>query len=183
MDLSIYDSADIRDVLAIVEVDGRRRNKDPNKILGFLCMGSRDSRQIELVSKAIHIVARKYAQIGIMVTFEKVHNDQVKHKFRWTITEYIDVILGANIHLIPTHLHQAMVWQAGDSWTMPNIRRELDRLYHHLGVPMGKYVHCPVWRQDKWQIYQCMSEFMAPTIQLNLTHEEVSKAELIRIER
>ena len=146
-------------------------------------MGSRDSRQIELVTKAIHIVARQYAQIGITVTFEKVHNDQVKYKFRWTVTQYIDVILGADIHLIPTHLHQAMVWQAGDSWTIPNITKELDRLYHHLGVPMGKYVHCPVWRQDKWKIYQFMGEFMAPTIHINLTHEEVSIADLARIER
>jgi hypothetical protein len=183
MDLSIYDSDDIRDILAIMDVDGRRRNRDPNLVLGFLSMGSRDSRQIELVTKAIHIVARQYAQIGITVTFEKVHNDQVKYKFQWTVTQYIDVILGADIHLIPTHLHQAMVWQAGDSWTIPNITKELDRLYHHLGVPMGKYVHCPVWRQDKWKIYQFMGEFMAPTIHINLTHEEVSIADLARIER
>jgi hypothetical protein len=183
MDLSIYDSDDIRDILAIVDMDGRRRNHDPNKVLGFLSMGSQSSRQIELVTKAIHVVARKYAQLGITVTFEKVHNDQIKHKFKWTLAQYIDVILGADIHLIPTHLHQAMVCIAGDSWTMPNINLELNRLYHHLGVPMGKYVHCPVWRQDKWQIYQVMGEFMAPTIHLTLTHEEVSIPDLLRIER
>ena len=183
MDLSIFDSTDIQDILKIIDVDGRRRNKNPNKVIGFLAMGSQSSRQIELVTKAIHIVARKYAQLGIEVTFDKVHNDQVKYKFKWTITEYVDVILGADIHLIPTHLHQAMVWQAGDSWTMTNITKELDRLYHHLGVPMGKYVHCPVWRQNKWAIYQYMGEFMAPSIHVTLTHEEITKADLTRIER
>jgi hypothetical protein len=182
MDLSIYDSTDIRDILAIIEADGRRRNRDPNTVLGFLSMGSRDSRQIEMVTKAIHIVARKYAQIGITVTFEKADNDNVKYKFRWTVTQYIDVILGADIHLIPTHFHQAMVCMGGESWTISNINRELDRLYHHLGVPMGKFVHCPVWRQDKWEIYSFMNEFMAPTMHLKLT-PEVSKADLARIER
>ena len=183
MDLSIYESADMRDIFSIIDMDGRRRNKDLNKVLGFLSMGSSDSRQIALVTKAINIVARIYAQLGITVTFEKANNDQVKHKFKWTVTEYVDVILGADIHLIPTHFHQAMVWLAGDSWTIPNITRELDRLYHHLGVPMGKFVYCPVWRQNKWLIYQFMGEFMAPTIHLNLTHESVSKADLARIER
>lgn len=84
-------------------------------------MGSRESRQIEFVVKAIHIVARKYAQLGIEVTFDKVHNDQVKHEFKWTVTQYVDTILGADIHLIPTHFHQSMVWLAGESWTMPKI--------------------------------------------------------------
>ena len=46
MDVSIYESDDIRDILAIMDVDGRRRNRDPNLVLGFLSMGSRDSRQI-----------------------------------------------------------------------------------------------------------------------------------------
>jgi hypothetical protein len=146
-------------------------------------MGSKHSRQIEMVIKAIHIVARKYATLGIEVHFDQVHNDQVKHKFKWTVAQYVDVILGADIHLIPTHLHQAMVWLAGDSWTMPNITRELDRLYHHLGVPMGKFVNCPVWRQNKWLIYQFMGEFMPPTMHLNLTHQEISIADLARIEK
>jgi hypothetical protein len=183
MDLSIYESTDIRDVLGIIDMDGRRRNRNPNKVLGFLSMGAQSSRQIEMVTAAIHIVARKYAQIGITVTFEKVNNDQVKHKFKWTVAQYMDVILGADIHLIPTHFHQAMVWIAGESWTIPNIQLELDRLYHHLGVPMGKFINCPVWRQDKWLIYQFMGEFMAPTMHLKLTHEDVSKADLDRIER
>ena len=183
MDLSIYDSTDIRDIFSIIDVDGRRRNNNPNKVLGFLAMGSRDSRQIDLVIKAIHIIARKYAQVGIEVVFDKVHNDQVKHKFKWTVSQYVDTILGSDIHLIPTHFHQAMVWLAGDSWTMPNITSGLDRLHHHLGVPMGKFVHCPVWRQNKWLIYQFMGEYMAPTVHLKLTHEEVSIADLDMIER
>ena len=183
MDLSIYDITDIRDILQIIDVDGRRRNKDPNKVLGFLAMGSRVSRQIEFVTTAIHVVARKYAQLGIEVSFDKVHNDQVKHKFKWTVSQYVEIILGADIHLIPTHFQQSMVWLAGESWTMPNITIELDRLYHHLGVPMGRFVNCPVWRQNKWQIYQFMGEFMAPTIHLKLTHEDVSRADLDKIER
>ena len=101
-------------------MDGRRRNHDPNKVLGFLSIASQSSRQIELVTKAIHIVARKYAQHGITATFKKVHNDQKKHKFKWTLAQYIDVILGVDIHLIPTLLHQAMVCITGDSWTMPD---------------------------------------------------------------
>ena len=109
MDLSIYDSHDIRDILAIIDMDGRKRNRDPNKVMGFLSMGSCSSRQIEMVTAAIHIVARKYAQIGITVSFEQVNNDQVKHKFHWTVEQYMDVILGADIHLIPTHFHQA-IW-------------------------------------------------------------------------
>jgi hypothetical protein len=183
MDLSIYDSTDIKDILSIIDIDGRRRNKDPNKVLGFLSKGGRCSRQIEMVTKAIHIVARKYAELGIQVTFEEVDNDRVKHRLKWTVTEYIDTILGSDIHIIPTHFHQAMVWIAGDSWTIPNINKELDRLYYHLGVPMGKFVHCPVWRQDKWQIYQYMAGFMAPTMHLKLTHAEVSMEDLARIER
>jgi hypothetical protein len=48
---------------------------------------------------------------------------------------------------------------------------------------MGKFVHCPVWRQNKWLVYQYMGEFMVPTIHLKLTHEEVSRTDLDRIER
>ena len=35
MDVSIYESDDIRDILAIMDVDSRRRNRDPNLVLGF----------------------------------------------------------------------------------------------------------------------------------------------------
>ena len=169
--------------MGIIDVDGRRRNKDPNKVTGFLSMGSRASRQIEMVTKAIHIVSRKFAAYGICVTVDQVNNDQIKYKFKWTVSNLLDTILEADFHLLPTHVHQAMVWLAGDTWTIPIINRELDRLYWHLGIPMGKYVHCPVWRQDKIKIYQIMSEFMAPTIHLKLSFEEVSVEDLIIIER
>jgi len=183
MDFSIYESTDIKDIMGLLEIEGRRRNKDPNTVLGFLSMGGRGSRQIEMVTKAIHIVARKYAAYGIRVTFEEVNNDDIKRKFQWTVPQLIDVILSADIHLIPTHFHQAMVWIGGDTWTIPIIQRELDRLYYHLGVPMGKHIHCPVWRQDKVKIYQYMGAFMAPSIDVKLTREGLSSVDLIRIER
>jgi hypothetical protein len=183
MDTSIYESTEIKDILGIMDMDGRRRNRDPNKVLGIVSMGAKASRQIEMVTKAIHIVAKKYGAYGILVVFEEVNNDDIKRKFKWTVPQVLDVILSADIHLIPTHFHQAMVWLAGDTWTIPIIQRELDRLYYHLGVPMGKYIHCPVWRQDKIQIYRCMSDYMAPTIDLKLSVQGVSAEDLIRIER
>ena len=69
MDLSIFSSTEIKDIMGIIDVDGRRRNEDPNKVTGFLSMGSRASRQIEMVTKAIHIVSRKFAAYGISLRY------------------------------------------------------------------------------------------------------------------
>jgi hypothetical protein len=146
-------------------------------------MGGKSANQISLVTKAIHIVARKFGAYGIRVEFQEVNNDEIKRKLKWTVRQLLDVILSFDIHLIPTHFHQAMVWIAGETWTtIPIIQRELDRLYYHLGVPMGKYIFCPVWRQDKVEIYRYMGTFMAPTIHIKLTYE-VSTGDLFAIER
>ena len=40
-------------------------------------------------------------------------------KLKWTVRQLFDVILSFDIHLIPTHFHQAMVWIAGETWTIP----------------------------------------------------------------
>jgi hypothetical protein len=182
MDLSIFASTDIKDIMGLLEMEGRRRNDDPNKVVGFLCMGGQSARQIEMVTKAIHIASRKYGNYGISVVFETVNNDQIKRKFKWTVPQVLDAILSSDIHLIPTHFHQAMVWLAGETWTIPIIQEQLDRLYYHLGVPMGKYIYCPVWRQDKIMINKFMGEFMAPTIHIKLAYE-VSAEDLFAIER
>jgi len=145
-------------------------------------MGGKSANQSFLVTKAIHIVARKFGSYGISVEFKEVNNDEIKRKFKWTVPQILDVILSFDIHLIPTHFHQAMVWIAGETWTIPIIQRELDRLYYHLGVPMGKHIYCPIWRQDKIKIYQYMGAFMAPTIYIKLTYE-VSAEDLFAIER
>ena len=78
MDFSIFASTDIKDVMGLLDMEGRRRNNDPNKVLGFLCMGGKSANQISLVTKAIHIVARKFGAYGIRVEFQEVNNDEIK---------------------------------------------------------------------------------------------------------
>ncbi len=68
-------------------------------------------------------------------------------------------------------------------WNLPNILSNIDRLRYHLGIPMGKFITCPVFRQDKLEIYKHLDNFAAPTLGVTLLEEDVSDIDLARINR
>ena len=78
MDLSVLTSDDIDDIIKSADSYGRRENADPNKILGIYACGIKAACQETPTSTAwaIKNIAKKYAEHGIMVTFEELNNDQ-----------------------------------------------------------------------------------------------------------
>ena len=182
MDVSFVDSNDIVDVLATMEAFGRRRNKDMNKVLIFSCLGTSGSRQSSPIAGAIKTLAQKYATYGIAIVEVAIDNDTIKRR-GWSVEQYFNEILRFDIHFIPSYIHHNMLGLAGESWTIANIYELLPKLKYHLGIPMGKYLWCPIWRRDKWQIYRAIKDLSVPCLRVKMTEEGVSLHDLWRLAR
>lgn len=180
MDFSCIDSNDIVDVLATMDVFGRRRNKDQNIILVFVCLGTSGSRQSSPIAGAMKTLARKYGSYGIKIVDVSIDNDSIKER-GWSVEQYFNEILKFDIHLIPSYIHHNMLGLAGDSWSIPTIYDLLPKLKYHLGIPMGKYIWCPIWRRDKWKIYRIIKDFSVPCLRVRMTEEGVSLNDLWRL--
>jgi hypothetical protein len=76
-----------------------------------------------------------------------------------------------------------MLGHAGESWTIPNVYGLLPQLKYHLGIPMGKYLQCPIWRRDKFKIYRMLKDLSVPCIRVVMTEEGVSVHDLWRLAR
>ena len=51
----------------------------------------------------------------------------------------------------------------GYDWTIRNIFDNLFRLECHLGYPMGKYLKCPVFTQNKYEYIKHIQKHCIPT--------------------
>jgi hypothetical protein len=87
MDLSVIESANIADVLATMDVYGKRQNRDNNKILVLVCLGTGGNRQSSPIAGAMKSLARKYGWYGIAVVEVEIDNDQIKNQ-GWTVDEF-----------------------------------------------------------------------------------------------
>ena len=144
-------------------------NQDPHVVTLCAFIGAKDSRQSEPFEAAVSKLIRKYSKIGIEIRYDKFNNDQIRSELHYSPTDAVNRMLRADIHLMPTHFHQGNL--QGDihpEWNMNSINLNLDRLEFHLGIPMGKKIHCPVNRQDKARIYSALSALSVPTIAVDL---------------
>jgi hypothetical protein len=187
MDVSDFTSGDINNFLARVQLSAFKENKNPKVVLIRAFLGGGTGNHVVPLTRAFTAVALRYREKGITVTVQKFYNDMVKYRYHWTCTELFNRLLAADIHLVPTHLHQGLLGQGGlGTWNMINILANLQRLKHHLGFPCGKYVDDPVGSQDKANIYKPLMELglCAPTSdEIDITTEDVSSKDLEIITR
>lgn len=183
MDLSIFDKFDINSIIKIAEIEAlKNKNKLLEDILIRVFIGGKKAAQAEVLEHAIIKVVNKYKEYyGLNVKVEKFTNDDVRNKLKWSINNLIDALLESDIHIVSTHVHQGNV-SKDDSWNMINILSNMDRLEYHLGIPMGKHIRCPVFTQDKMELYRYLDDLSVPTIKIYL-EEAVSEADIAIIKR
>jgi hypothetical protein len=183
MDLSVLNKSDVDSIIKIAEIAAlRKRPLEDNYILIRIFIGGMKSVQAEVLEHAIVEVVNKCKNnFGLNIKVEKFTNDDVRNRLKWSINELIDALLESDIHIISTHVHQGNVSKT-DSWNMINILSNIDRLEYHLGIPMGKHIRCPVFRQDKMELYKHLDELSAPTIEIML-NDRVSEADVVKISR
>jgi hypothetical protein len=165
MDLSILERTDFDSLVAIELIKAARVNLKKNTVLLRVFKGA--TRQDEGFSRALADAEKKLAREGITLVYEVYDQAYVKNKLKWTVTQLIDWLLAADIHLIPCHAHEGNVAKT-ESWNLENIRSQLSRLKYHLGVPMGKHLDCCIWNQDKWEMYQRTFPLSAPSMKIPL---------------
>ena len=185
MDLSILDNTDADSLMQLAEIAAIKENRlqsDNKIILIRVFLGGSLAAQVDSLQHALLIVVKQFLKVNVTVKVEYFTNDVVRNTLKWTVYDLIHSLLESDIHLIGTLLHQGNVAKS-QYWSMQNISSNIDRLQYHLGIPMGKYIHCPVFRQDKLTLYECLNEFSAPTIGVSLNDKEMSDVDLIRITR
>ena len=153
---------------------------EDNIILIRVFLGGSKSVQAEDLEYAIVKVVNKCKDsFGLTIRVEKFTNDDVRNRLKWSIDDLIDSLLESDIHIISTHVHQGNVSKT-DSWNMFNISNNINRLEYHLGIPMGKHIHCPVFTQDKMEIYRYLGDLSDPTIEI-LLDDTVSETDIAKI--
>jgi hypothetical protein len=183
MDTSNFDSDNINVFLARVQIDALRENKDPRKVLIRAFLGGVGGEQTGPLNRAYLRVHEAYIARGIKLVLQTFHNDMVKRTYHWTCTELFDHLIAADIHLLPTHLHQGMMALGGtDTWNILNILRNIERLRYHVGIPSGVYTGNSVGNQDKIRYLEPLERagLCAPTLAVDLC-EEISAGDFTRI--
>ena len=190
MDVSAFDSSNFDVFLSRCINNELRENKDPKKVLIRIFMGPEGGEQQTPLSVALDEVVKHYHNtMGIKIIYQTFTNDTVRNKYRWTCTQLFDALLAADIHIIPTHLHQGMMGLGGlevnGTWNIPNILNNLNRLRYHLGSPCGMYIDDPVGTQNKIAYYNPLQTLglCAPTISVDISKTEISLEDKSKIER
>jgi hypothetical protein len=175
MDLSVFNKKDWMTRQRVMSIKALAYNKNPKVISIVAFIGAHDARQAEALMGAIDFLSAHFKPHDILIDFHPLTNTIVK-ELDWTVSETIDVMLSADLHAIPTHFHQGNQTASRDSFNMCNINTNLDRLEYHPGIPCGRHTYCPVWRQDKWNIYDILLplDLCAPTIGIDL-HKDCYK--------
>ena len=189
MDTIDFESRDINVVLARCMHAGLRENNDPKVVLIHTFIGAVFGEQQTPLSVALDHVRAHYLRSGIQLTIRILTNDYVRNKLRWTCTELFTWLLSADIHLLPTHLHQGMMGLGGlevdGTWNIPNILKNFERLKYHLGIPCGKHIDCPITTQNKMEYYRALQivGLCAPTISVDISGESISQEDILKIIR
>ena len=188
MDTSDFKSDNINVFLSRCMIDGLRANKNPKRVLIRAFTGAVKAELSTPVFVAFARVIEHYRTKDIDVIVNTFSNDTVRNTYHWTCTELFDHLLGADIHIISTHLHQGMLglggFEVNGTWNIPNILKNYERLRYHLGSPCGIYVDNPVMNQNKMGYYEPLQALglCAPTTSVDISKAEISQADSQKIE-
>jgi hypothetical protein len=185
MDITNFDSEDINVFLARVKIDALRENKDVKRVLIRAFLGGNNGEQSTPLKRAYINVYKIYKRQGVELVLQTFTNDLVRNKYHWSCTQLFDYLVSADIHLLPTHLHQGMLALGGsDTWNTLNILRNMERLRYHLGTPNGTYIDDSVGNQSKKYYIALEKEGLcAPTLFVDIFCDEVSANDVGNIER
>ena len=185
MDLdAIYNPSEFHKLITLTEMEALRHNIDVNIILIRAFLGGWDSNQVRILQQAIDKLMAKYGPLGFEIIYEKYNNDVVRNQLKWSVTDLFTYLIAADIHLIPTHCHQGNIAKGGtDTWNMPNILENYQRLYYHLGWPNGRKLGCFVWSQNKRKLYEVLEslDLCVPTLYVSIKENEVAADDLEKI--
>lgn len=78
----------------------------------------------------------------------------------WSITNFVDWLLGSHIHFIISHIHQGI---ENFGWSVVDLYKELQRLKSHEGFPRGNKLNCPVFTQDKMVYLNDLTDLVMPS--------------------
>lgn len=187
MDLdAIYDVPVFHQLTTLPELEALRENNDPKKILIYAFLGGHRAGQSDPLDVAISQARRRYHLLGYTIEYETFSNDKVRNKLKWSVTQLFTKLMSADIHLLPTHCHQGNISLGGtDTWNIPNILENYDRLRFHLGIPNGRHLTCPVFTQDKRKLYEKLMELglCLPTTFVSIAGGVISTDSIAHIER
>lgn len=171
MDFSPLLSEDILDKTQVAYTDSLRINNDPGTVLLRAYIGASEGRQAVPVESAISLAKGYYAKRGITIISEIYHNDLIKNNLHWNPQDFGTKLLEADVHLAHAPLHEGNISKT-PNWNIANIHATVDRLKHHCGSPMGRYVCCPGLRGDKYRIYDILGEeYCLPTLKIDLPQQ------------
>ena len=97
--------------------------------------------------------------------FEVLNTDDMKRDpFRFTPAEFIDWLMGGDVHLIVGHMNQGLDHLC---WDMDELLEEYKRLEGHLGYTNG--AQDPVFLQDKMRYLEALdAEDILPTLKIDM---------------
>ena len=167
-------------------MEALRDNKDPNIVLIRGFVGGSGSEQRDSLEKALQRLIIKYKSRNITILWEKYTNDYVRNILKWAPCDLFTALIAADIHVVSTHVHQGMLAKGGTgTWCMENILKSIPRLKYHLGIPNGIHVNCPVWSQNKMNLYTCLEalDLCIPTIYVKINGIAISEEDLAKIDK
>ena len=170
VDDSIFNNTDLYSRIMIRQIEECRINKEIDVILCRCFIGGRDGRQLSEFTAASNRAKLIYESRGIKLLMTFYDQDSIKNIEKWTPTDLTDHLLEADFHIMVTHLHEGNIAKNG-SWNIPNILSNLDRLKYHQGNLMGAMNSCPIYRQGKREVYECLQDHCLPTLIVNLPSE------------
>ena len=154
MDLSVYDRIDIPSRIQLERLSSIKinQNRAPNEVKIAILYGAKNARQSQAVLHAVNL-AKKYFfdNYEVKLDTDDIINDDIFNEHHWKPWDLFKHITKSDIHIIPTHGHQGTIGRGlnGDAWTVHAYFHAMSLLECHLGYPMGKYLSCPVFTQDK----------------------------------
>lgn len=102
------------------------------------------------------------------LSIEYMYVKDVKDKV-WSPRDLVDWLLGADVHIIPCHPHQGIIYQL--RWDCDLLKTQLQRLAAHRGFPSGVNLECPIFLQDKFEYIRVMDTWSIPTVRIDFNAE------------
>jgi hypothetical protein len=168
----------------LAELMARRINLNPRVVLFRVFLGRWNSSESIPMEGAFVRIVEKYEPLGIHINFEKITNDIVFEN-NWSPKDLADCLLEADVHLVPTLMHQNCLGRGGsDNWRMDTVVEQLSRLRFHLGSPSGIFVCCPLLIQNIAELYHLLYPLglCAPFEVVSIADKEISHFDLNKIQ-
>jgi len=167
MDIDIFTRGDEGAVTEIEKNKSKRTNKNTGVVTVGVFLGDKDSRQGSIFKSAAATVKSFYRDTrNVNIQFKYLNNHDVFEIRNWKPYNLFDFLRQQDIHVILAHVFQSNIVfpQLRRHWPINLYLRNLDMLQFHLGYPMGKFIICPVFKQQKMEYLNILRNYSTPTI-------------------